>query len=57
MIVGGDEPESPYPLELRGVVTQGFGRGARELGIPTGKFYLIDRMCFRAVSPTLLLQP
>ncbi|ORX34116.1 riboflavin kinase-domain-containing protein [Kockovaella imperatae] len=34
-IVGGDEPESPYPIQLRGSVTKGFGRGARELGIPT----------------------
>lgn len=36
-IVGGDEPEHPYPMELFGSVTKGFGRGARFLGIPTGK--------------------
>lgn len=35
-IVGPDSPEQPYPLELEGVVTKGFGRGARFLGIPTG---------------------
>lgn len=36
-IVGGDAPEAPYPLELFGAVTKGFGRGARFLGIPTGE--------------------
>ncbi|BEI87146.1 hypothetical protein CcaverHIS002_0704920 [Cutaneotrichosporon cavernicola] len=34
-IVGPDTPEAPYPLELFGSVTKGFGRGARFLGIPT----------------------
>lgn len=38
MIVGPDSPESPYPMPLEGVVTKGFGRGARFLGIPTGEF-------------------
>jgi len=43
MIVGPDIPdeEGPYPLKLFGVVTSGFGRGARFLGIPTGKSMLI----------------
>lgn len=36
-IVGADIPEPPYPIELFGAVTKGFGRGARFLGIPTGK--------------------
>ena len=36
MIVGPEKPEEPYPLQLRGEVTRGFGRGARFLGIPTG---------------------
>ena len=36
MIVGPESPEEPYPIELRGIVTKGFGRGARFLGIPTG---------------------
>ncbi|KAI9634458.1 putative riboflavin kinase [Dioszegia hungarica] len=35
MIVGGDQPEEPFPMLLEGVVTRGFGRGARFLGIPT----------------------
>lgn len=34
-IVGEDTPTPPYPLELHGTVTKGFGRGARFLGIPT----------------------
>jgi len=36
-IVGPDAPEAPYPIELYGQVTKGFGRGARFLGIPTGE--------------------
>lgn len=35
-IVGPEEPKSPYPLFLRGAVQKGFGRGSKELGIPTG---------------------
>lgn len=37
-IVGPDAPEPPYPMQLHGAVTKGFGRGARFLGIPTGTF-------------------
>lgn len=37
MIVGSDHPERPFPLQLAGTVTRGFGRGARFLGIPTGE--------------------
>jgi riboflavin kinase len=36
-IVGSEAPEEPYPIELFGAVTKGFGRGARFLGIPTGE--------------------
>ncbi|KAF7717633.1 Uncharacterized protein PECH_002991 [Penicillium ucsense] len=28
-------PESPYPIRLSGPVIKGFGRGSKELGIPT----------------------
>ncbi|KAK4686924.1 hypothetical protein P7C73_g3203, partial [Tremellales sp. Uapishka_1] len=35
MIVGDDSPTAPFPLHLSGIVTKGFGRGARYLGIPT----------------------
>ncbi|KAJ9104791.1 hypothetical protein QFC19_003932 [Naganishia cerealis] len=35
MIVGPSSPEPPYPLRMVGKVTKGFGRGSKELGIPT----------------------
>ncbi|KAJ3021828.1 riboflavin kinase [Thoreauomyces humboldtii] len=34
-IVGPLQPEPPYPVNLKGLVSQGFGRGSKELGIPT----------------------
>ncbi|RDL36996.1 uncharacterized protein BP5553_04429 [Venustampulla echinocandica] len=35
-IVGNDSgPESPFPLRMEGEVVSGFGRGSKELGIPT----------------------
>lgn len=35
-IIYSDEgPESPYPLRMEGTVISGFGRGSKELGIPT----------------------
>ncbi|QSZ36122.1 hypothetical protein DSL72_007247 [Monilinia vaccinii-corymbosi] len=35
-IVGADSgPEPPYPLRMQGEVVSGFGRGSKELGIPT----------------------
>ncbi|KAJ3036715.1 hypothetical protein HDV00_002427 [Rhizophlyctis rosea] len=37
-VAGGEELEKPYPVCLKGVVSKGFGRGSRELGIPTGGF-------------------
>jgi riboflavin kinase len=37
LIVGEDVPGAPYPLLLKGPVVKGFGRGSKELGIPTGK--------------------
>ncbi|CAG8582434.1 11460_t:CDS:2 [Paraglomus brasilianum] len=38
LIVGSDAPESPYPITMKGAVVQGFGRGSKELGIPTANF-------------------
>ena len=38
LIVGPENPESPYPHLVSGKVVSGFGRGSKELGIPTGKF-------------------
>ncbi|KAF5021058.1 hypothetical protein F66182_6891 [Fusarium sp. NRRL 66182] len=35
-IIGSDAgPEAPYPLHMEGKVISGFGRGSKELGIPT----------------------
>lgn len=34
-IVGPDQVQKPYPLPLKGIVSKGFGRGSKELGIPT----------------------
>ncbi|KAG5916222.1 riboflavin kinase [Claviceps africana] len=35
-VVGSDSgPEAPYPLTMEGKVIAGFGRGSKELGIPT----------------------
>ncbi|ESZ95610.1 Riboflavin kinase [Sclerotinia borealis F-4128] len=36
LIIGPDSgPEPPYPLRMQGEVVSGFGRGSKELGIPT----------------------
>ncbi|ORX51354.1 riboflavin kinase [Piromyces finnis] len=35
LIVGSETIEAPYPLYLKGEITRGFGRGSRELGVPT----------------------
>ncbi|KAF9132383.1 riboflavin kinase [Mortierella sp. 14UC] len=34
-IAGGPVPESPYPIKMNGTVIKGFGRGSKDLGIPT----------------------
>ncbi|KAF9577699.1 riboflavin kinase, partial [Lunasporangiospora selenospora] len=34
-IAGPTSPETPYPLRMSGTVIKGFGRGSKELGIPT----------------------
>ncbi|KAK9767343.1 riboflavin kinase [Basidiobolus ranarum] len=34
-IVGPEVPVEPFPFELQGEVVRGFGRGSKELGIPT----------------------
>jgi len=36
LVVGPDKPEAPFPVYLKGKVIKGFGRGSKELGIPTG---------------------
>ena len=37
-IVGPDIVEPPFPIFLSGAVQKGFGRGGKDLGIPTGEF-------------------
>ncbi|KAF2995374.1 riboflavin kinase [Curvularia kusanoi] len=39
-IAGPDTPQVPFPLKLRGPVIKGFGRGSKELGIPTANIPL-----------------
>jgi len=36
-IVGPDTVEPPFPIFLSGAVQKGFGRGGKDLGIPTGE--------------------
>jgi hypothetical protein len=36
LVVGPEKPAPPYPIYLQGPVIKGFGRGSKELGIPTG---------------------
>ncbi|KAJ2433393.1 riboflavin kinase [Coemansia sp. RSA 2440] len=35
LIVGPDTPTPPYPILVEGTVVEGFGRGGKQLGIPT----------------------
>ncbi|KAI0899268.1 riboflavin kinase [Annulohypoxylon nitens] len=35
ILYGDAGPEPPYPLRMEGAVISGFGRGSKELGIPT----------------------
>ncbi|KAJ2682393.1 riboflavin kinase [Coemansia spiralis] len=35
LIVGSETPERPFPLFVQGTVVKGFGRGSKQLGIPT----------------------
>jgi riboflavin kinase len=36
--------EAPYPLQMEGKVISGFGRGSRELGIPTANLPVDDKL-------------
>lgn len=40
LIVGPEHLEAPFPISVSGKVVKGFGRGSKELGIPTGNFLL-----------------
>ncbi|KAJ2936949.1 hypothetical protein H1R20_g136, partial [Candolleomyces eurysporus] len=37
-------PEAPYPLQMEGKVISGFGRGSKELGIPTANLPVDDNL-------------
>jgi riboflavin kinase len=39
-IAGPSTPSPPFPLKLRGPVIKGFGRGSKDLGIPTANIPL-----------------
>lgn len=41
LLVGPEVPTSPYPFALKGTVVKGYGRGSKQLGIPTGKYIYI----------------
>ncbi|KEY66861.1 hypothetical protein S7711_05215 [Stachybotrys chartarum IBT 7711] len=42
-VVGSDAgPEAPYPYKMEGKVISGFGRGSKELGIPTANLPVDD---------------
>lgn len=44
-VVGLDAgPEAPYPLHMEGKVISGFGRGSKELGIPTANLPVDEAM-------------
>ncbi|KAI8147688.1 hypothetical protein BJV82DRAFT_642995 [Fennellomyces sp. T-0311] len=47
LIVGPETPESPYPHNVSGTVVSGFGRGSKELGIPTANLSedALNAMC------------
>jgi len=36
--------EAPYPLQMEGKVIHGFGRGSKELGIPTANLPVDDNL-------------
>ncbi|KAJ7078388.1 riboflavin kinase [Mycena crocata] len=37
-------PEAPYPLQMEGKVISGFGRGSKQLGIPTANLPVDDSL-------------
>ncbi|KAF9050753.1 riboflavin kinase [Hymenopellis radicata] len=45
LIIGPSRgPEAPYPLQMEGKVISGFGRGSKELGIPTANLPVDDNL-------------
>lgn len=37
LLVGPEQPTQPFPFALQGTVVKGYGRGSKQLGIPTGQ--------------------
>ena len=53
LLVGPESPESPFPFGMKGTVVKGYGRGSKQLGIPTGKnkkVYSFISLCMRRFS-------
>ncbi|KAG2195565.1 hypothetical protein INT47_001312 [Mucor saturninus] len=38
LLVGPETPTKPFPFSLQGTVVKGYGRGSKQLGIPTGNY-------------------
>ncbi|KAJ8663129.1 hypothetical protein O0I10_001306 [Lichtheimia ornata] len=47
LLVGPEVPEHPFPHSISGTVVRGYGRGSKELGIPTANLSddAIEAMC------------
>lgn len=52
-IAGGPTPEEPYPIKMSGTVIKGFGRGSKELGIPTGNNKRTLPLSLQLLAPLL----
>lgn len=50
LIVGPSVPESPFPVTLEGTVVKGYGRGSKELGIPTGNAFGMIALIVQAIA-------
>lgn len=46
LIVGPDAPEPPFPVTLVGDVQKGFGRGGKDLGCPTGSYFIVASLVY-----------
>jgi hypothetical protein len=53
LLVGPEVPTRPFPFALQGIVVKGYGRGSKQLGIPTGKSVQVQGGC--AIIDTFLI--
>lgn len=44
LLVGPEVPQHPFPHSVSGTVVKGYGRGSKELGIPTGIYTMATKM-------------